>query len=185
MLTGLQELIRQTGLLLILRAGPQDIPYSTALLRLSVAVYVGLAALSEVLVHGLLMALVQGVLVAAATGGFIVLVLQFKRRAARSVQTLTAYFAAQSVLAGMQMPAAVSLAPIRRQLLDNPELLEQAQPPAIPALPALAAMLLFVWSLMVVSHIFRHALDVNTWLGLGLAIAQIAAAVVVVSAIVG
>lgn len=184
-MTGLQELIRQTGLLLILRAGPQDIPYSPALLRLSIAAYVGLAALSEVLVHGVFMALMQGVLVAAATGGFIVLLLQFKRRMARSVQTLTAYFSSQCVLAGMQMPAAVSLAPIRRQLLDNPEMLEQAQPPAIPALPALAALLIFVWSLMVVTHILRNALDVGVGLGLGLAIAQIATAVVVVSAIVG
>ena len=169
----------------MLRAGPQDMPYGVQWVRVTALAYVMLAILGDVLVHGLLLAAVQAVLVTVVMGGFIVMLLQFKQRANRVAQTLTAFFASHAVLSGMQLPAAVSLAPLRKQLLENPELLQQAEAPQLPALPALAATVFFIWSLIVVAHILRQALDINFTLGLGLAVAQIATALVIVSAVMG
>lgn len=171
--------------MLMLKAGPQDMPYGAQWLRMTALGYVLLAILGEVLVHGLLLAAVQAVLVTVAMGGFIAMLLQFKQRANRITQTLTAFFASHTVLSGMQLPAAVALAPIRRQLLENPELLQQSTPPQLPALPALAATVFFIWSLVVVAHILRQALDIGVTLSLGLAVAQVATALVVVSAVMG
>ncbi|MBR9813952.1 hypothetical protein GYB61_08885 [bacterium] len=178
-------LIQQTGLLLMLKAGPQDMPHGIAWVRVTALAYVLLAILGEVLVQGLLYAAAQAVLVTIVMGGFIAMLLQFKQRANRVAQTLTAFFASHTVLSGMQLPAAVALAPIRKQLIENPELLQQNTAPQLPALPALAATIFFIWSLIVTAHILRQALDVNFTLGLGLAVAQVATAVVIASAVMG
>ena len=169
----------------MLKAGPQDMPFGAQWVRMTALCYVLLAILGEVLVHGFLQAAVQAVLVTIVMGGFVVMLLQFKQRAARIPQTLTAFFASHTVLSGMQLPAAVALAPIRKQLLENPDLLQQNTAPQLPALPALTATVFFIWSLVVVGHILREAMDISFTLGLGLALAQVATALVVVSAVMG
>ena len=157
------------GRLLLLRCGPQDLPYSTTLLGGSIAASLVANILSLGIGTTAFTAIPQPLLATLVSIGFVIGLLQIRERTPRTVQTLTALFATQAVLGLLALFPLQALAPIFQQIAENPDAASTIQAPS----SAVAAWLaLGLWSVMVTGHIFRNALDVHLLAGVGLAILQ-------------
>lgn len=141
----------------LLRRRPQDLPHSLFLLKLTLAAYaaanIGLAAINLAPGPAVAAGVLDTVLLVAVT----MVLLQLRRLPRRLPQTLTA-------LAGSGALLNLLAAPVMLWLAALPE-------PAREGLPALLILGLVVWSLAVMAHILRHALDIPFFGGLLLAIA--------------
>lgn len=160
--------------ILLLRAGPQDLPYSRALTQWVVAA----ALLAEFAQYRLTLAagsaIVHSLVSIAALAGFIFLLLQIRGLASRTQQTVNALFASGSALTVLLLPPLWAITPQMLRIAQDPEL---ARSETLPALPALLVMAFTLWNFMVAAHIFRHAL--NASFAVGAAIALLAALVTV------
>jgi hypothetical protein len=160
--------------ILLFRAGPQDLPYSSALTQIIAPLYV----LAEFAQYRLTLAtgpaIVHALVSVAATVGFIFLVLQTRGLLSRLQQTANAIFVTGSALTVVLLPPLSAITPHMLKIAQNPDL---ARSEPLPALPALLVMALTLWGFMVVAHIFRHALNAN--LAVGAAVALLAALVTV------
>ncbi|MBB5207567.1 hypothetical protein [Chiayiivirga flava] len=146
----MNQLLRLLVGICLRRLGPQDLPYSIPLLRGLVLVAVGLQVLfslllrGEVAVHRLLLGVVL-------TLGLPWLVLQWRQRRARYVQTLTA-------LVGTGILFAIAMAPLLWLSVDMPPPSEGTPPTPRQAFVSIAAICLVAWKIAVDGHIWRHAL---------------------------
>lgn len=129
--------------LLRLRAGPQDLPYSTGLCITSVILYAFVIAVSSTSLasegepgRSLLAISLQFIAV--------VIALRYRGNLGRFVQTAMAFALTGIVLGVLQFM-----------------LLSQANPEQNQPLLAVAWFALFGWSLSVDANIFRHALDIS------------------------
>ena len=151
----------------LLRAGPQDIPYSPLLLGLALAAY----ALIDLMVTSLAVAGATAVkmvlLDVAVMAVFLQLILQWYAKPARFLQTLTA-------MAGTGALLGLLAWPLIRVLAD-------VGPDGAPPLPAVLLWLaLLIWSLVVLGHILRHALGVSLPVGVALGVLYSIAALALV-----
>ena len=154
--------------LLVLRRGPQDMPSDWGLLAGLALVYCGLGVVQVRLVADIGPALAQAGLATLILAAYVNAVLRFRERPARCVQTLSALLATGSVLTVLMLGPTSALAPFLTAIAENPQ--ASAAAPQPPALAMLAYMLLGLWGLVIFGHIYRHALDVGKWLGIGAAI---------------
>ncbi len=133
----------------LLRRGPQDLPYSTTLLVIAVA-------LSGLLGYPTMRALPPGtptpgldlILAMAFGAGYLYLVLRFHGLATRFVQSATALFATDCVISGLSLP-----------------LLELGGTESQATMLGLTGLI--IWNLVIIAHILRNALDAS--LGVGFA----------------
>ena len=144
--------------LCLLRRGPQDLPASSTLLGLILAInlvaslLVGLAAdLSAPIALG------QGLADALLTLGLLHLALRLTRHPARFVQLATALLGAGALL------SLVAVAPLM--------LLSGAESRGETSLAGLPLLVLLFWSLLVTGHILRHGLDLRLGQGVLIAVA--------------
>ena len=144
--------------LCLLRRGPQDLPASSTLLGLILAInlvaslLVGLAAdLSAPIALG------QGLADALLTLGLLHLALRLTRHPARFVQLATALLGAGALL------SLVAVAPL--------VLLSGAESRGETSLAGLPLLVLLFWSLLVTGHILRHGLDLRLGQGVLIAVA--------------
>ncbi len=130
----------------LLRAAPQDIPYSPALLRFALAAYAMTGLLIALPSNALPAALGQMAVDLLLVLGFVQLLLTARNRKARFVQTATA-------LAGAGIVLNVAALPLLLAAGDLPQGI-----PAAP-LPGLALLALVVWTIVVFAHVARHAAE--------------------------
>ncbi|MDR9433508.1 MAG: hypothetical protein RI539_05695 [Spiribacter sp.] len=155
--------------LVSLRAGPEDIPYSTGLLGLVIALAAGLnipviqqyTPDAQPLIHITLMV--------SYNAAFLWMALAIRRYGARFVQTATALFGADAIIS----------------LIALPILLIIGQPNETNALAGLAFFALLIWNIAVVNHILRSALSLSGMISLGLTLVYIFGASLFVRAVVG
>jgi hypothetical protein len=155
-LSQLLPLIRD---LVLLRRGPQDLPYSPALLALLVGATLVLdAVLAEHIVQVGLARMAFSLLPVLALTW---LALRIGEKSARFVQAATSAVAAGLVLTLLAIPVLLGIG----TLPADPKQLTRAQ-----SLFVLLALLFQVWDLAVVGHILRHALDLKLRLGVLVAV---------------
>lgn len=141
----------------LLRAGPQDLPVSRELLWLSAGAYTLVSFLLSYSGYPAGEALLVALLDLGLLIGFAVVLLYLRGRPERLNQTLTA-LAGSGALLGL-----ISL-PLVHVLLTGQVSGE------VPPFVAILWFLLYGWSLLVVSHITRHALSISFPFALGIAI---------------
>lgn len=126
------------------RAGPQDLPASTSLMVTAVVIsgVISIFGLSQLSAPTNMAMQIVGA--TAFTLLFVWTALQFRGGGNRFLQTTTALFATDAALTVIALPAAIGIDPIAQE-----------------ASPLAAGWLLMVllWTVAVIGHIFRHALD--------------------------
>jgi hypothetical protein len=151
--------------ILWLRRGPEDMPYSPALL---VGVCVAYIALQWSLVQFLALddgSLPLSVIEIAVLLGFVYLILMTRGLQNRFVQTAVALQCCSIVFTLLVVPALFVLS-------GNPKLTTPLTP--LQSLFALATLPVAIWKFIVDAHIFRRALTVTFARGLGVAAAWLA-----------
>lgn len=150
----MDALIQAFFRILLLRAGPQTIPSSTALMRLVLLLHFGVGFLLTIFSRpfgfSLLSALVSTLLMVAVVHGLLLL---FGKHP-RYQQTITA-------LAGCEVLLGLMLLPIPLSELYFGE----GAGEGLRTLLAIAWLGVIGWSVAVAAHIFRHALSVSAGLG--------------------
>lgn len=170
-----------TGILL-LRSGPQDLPYSIHALRFaSIANFVALT-MQLTLTLTPERALVAAGLGVLLTAGFVFVVLRQRGKSERFVQTTTAMMAVNAVVTLISIGPMVAMAPYLEAVAANPEQAELVQPPGGAAMIWIG---LGVWKLMTMGHILRHALEIRLALGVLMFVVFGLFVSVAVSAVVG
>lgn len=134
-----------------LKKGPQDVPYSMALLQLSLGFYCVVALLmvlpDATLVTGLLEVMMEVMLMT----GFVWILLRLYSKDRRFLQVLTTFAAADALISGF------ALVPLLALVIGKFE-----------QLAFLIMMGLMTWHWVVCGHIIRHAISQPLLLGLGL-----------------
>jgi len=145
--------------LLFLRRGPQDLPYSPALLALLIGAMLALdAALAEhVSQVGLPHMAFSLLLMLALTW----LALRIGEKSPRFVQTASALLGAGIVLTLLAVPVLLGVG----RLPADPKLLTPSQ-----SMWVMVALAFQVWDLAITAHILRHALDLKLRFGVLIAV---------------
>lgn len=161
--------------LCLLRRKPQDLPASPVLFAavLAVAVLGGLL-LSVTAGSGVVGALAQSLLDLLLLLGVLHLALKALDKQARYLQTATALLGADAVI------GFVALVPVG---LAAPAAGAGAEPGAELLLAGLMFLALVAWSVLVVGHILRHALDLSLAQGIVIAVAFDVFSFVVISSL--
>ena len=140
------------GKMCLLRYRPQDIPASRELLALSIVLYflldLLLANLDENITHALPAAMVDTLFLLV----FVLLLMLLCRKVNRWTQTVTALAGTGIVFGLLLMPAVIAL-PV---------------PDAMPAMQQILPIVLYlvlIWYVVVLAHIFRHAMSSSLALG--------------------
>lgn len=132
----------------ILRLGPQDIPFSSALLMLAtlsnVGMSVAIAHLRLPLDYSLMVAALELVVLFGLTSSL----LYVAQRRQRIVQTLTALMGSGTIISAIALVLML----------------------ALPALPQPARLTIFIWNQLVIAHVLAHALSTRFLIGVCLAI---------------
>ena len=141
----------------LLRAGPQDLPFSRELLGLAVAGYTLVSFLLSLPAYPPLVAAQLAVTDSALLMVFAALALFLSGRFARLTQTLTALCGTGMLLGLFALPLIQLLAPDQQAVQPSP-------------LAGLLWLMLFGWNLVVVAHIMRHALSADLLVAIGIAL---------------
>lgn len=165
-------LARATLDLMLLRRGPQDLPARMPLLWAIIGLFVAMNALAYSLLLNI--STVEAILQAASglayLAGFVWVVLAFTGRRARFLQTFMAFVLTGILFNILEIGPLSSLLP---HFLQMQELVQQAQNSGgqvdeaalqavrVPGVPMVLLLLGYVWRLMVMAHIFHHALEVS------------------------
>lgn len=135
----------------LFRKGPQDIPASSILMRLCLLAYGASGFLVLLLGAPAPVALLQILLDLVLLAGLLHLVLLLNRHLGRFEQTLTALTGAGTLMGLLALPL---MQWIIRQGTGGDT-----------TLPSLLMLGLMVWSVAIIAHILRHALDTSVWAG--------------------
>ena len=135
----------------LLRKGPQDIPTSMALLKLCLLGY-GLSGLLVLLLSTPApVAILQILLDLGLLAGLLYLALLLRRHPQRFEQTLSALTGTGTLMGLLALPVMVWIV--------------QQSPDGDIALPSLLLLGLMAWSIAIMAHILRHALNTPIWAG--------------------
>lgn len=155
----------------LLRQGPQDLPAAQALLWISLLAHaIGSLVLASISLSGeaaMLSALVESLLM--VTLSYVLLAVNNRR--ARWLQTLTALAGTNVILVMFALPLMVWWQSLRAANLDQ-------------VIPALLILGLVIWNLMILAHIFRHALSSRFGLGMFTAIGYYCLSAVIIQLLV-
>ena len=151
------QLVRLFAAICLLRAGPQDLPVSRTLLRITLGCYLLFAWLLAIPAYGQGRALLVALLDAALMVMFVLAVLYLLSRSARIPQTLTAMAGCGSLLGLLAVPLV---------LWGQPGQAEEQ----VSGMLLYVWLLLLVWNLLVAGHILRHALSTSLGIGTGVSL---------------
>jgi hypothetical protein len=129
----------------VLRAGPQDLPASYVLLGIATAAYMLAGVLALISAYGPAVTFSQAILDGALLGGYTWGLLRLKGRAERFVQTFTALTGTGALLGFVALPFV-------QGAFDAG---------AGSGSVGIALLVLFFWSIAVIGHVYRHALDLR------------------------
>ncbi|MGH8504566.1 MAG: hypothetical protein ACRETM_01210 [Stenotrophobium sp.] len=177
------QTLEATVRILFLRAGPQDFPYASGLTPALVA----LAVLANGLVFSRVlpppMALGIALAMVAALAMVTRSILRMRDVLNRFQQTFNALLATTAVLTLALLPGFTQMAPQILELAKHPELLEKPDAVHISGIAVFFMNLINFWNFIVTAHIFRHAANVNLWVGI--VIAFVAAGVMLFVGMIG
>ncbi|HHW76176.1 MAG TPA: hypothetical protein GX399_03950 [Xanthomonadaceae bacterium] len=135
----------------LLRKGPQDVPASVPLVKMCLLAY-GLSGLLVLLLSTPVpVALLQILLDIVLLSGLLYLALTLRRHPKRFEQTLSALTGTGTLMGLLALPLMTWI--VRQQAGGD------------TALPSLLLLVLMVWSIAIMAHILRHALDTSIWVG--------------------
>ncbi len=156
-------LLLRLGSLMVLRAGPQDLPSSSTVLRGAGAAFVLTTVLQVAPLAGIAAGAGFGLLGLVMYGGFVRMMLSARKLPERYTQTLTALLLSNALLGLLMLIPLHQLGPAVAALAQP-----QADPASVqlPQGPVNAMRLISLWGLIVGGHIFRHALNVNLGIGI-------------------
>lgn len=138
--------------------GPQDIPYSPALLSASIAAYSAVGFLMIYIDSSWFSAVLQTATGALLLLGFVKILVGVTRKPGRFLQTTIALFGTDALISFIALPVIVGLSTGRLSLM------------------AFGAMIgLMIWHWLVTGHIVRHVLSESFSFGLGIAFLYILA----------
>lgn len=153
--------------ILRLRSGPQDLPAGTGLAIILVAAWLAQGLLTDQVLNEAESA-PRSLFAVLVQVGAVIALLKLSNRAARVPQTISALAGTGFIFGLLAMLLVLQLDP-------------QQPKPGL----ALAYLGLFVWSLMVDGHIYRHALSIKMSLGVLVAVLIFAANYTLMRAIFG
>ncbi|SFF65532.1 hypothetical protein SAMN04488120_11811 [Fontimonas thermophila] len=152
------------------RAGPQDFPYDPRLTWPLVSI----TGLANFLVFVQVLPAVSSAAMAAAMIAGTALVtrsiLRARNLAPRFNQTFNSLLATAAVLTLLLLPLFMQVAPVLREIAAKPQLLEQPDALRLPQGVVFTMNLLNFWNFAVTAHIFRHAANVQLWVGVIIAL---------------
>ena len=152
--------------LLLLRAGPQDLPYAPS----ATPLYAGAMVLLSYLAYALVTPGAAAAMAAlGAYAGLALLtreLLRARKLSNRYEQTLHALLAASVVFGLLTLWPFAQVAPVLVSAAANPAMLEHPDRLPLPDGPMLVLNLLAFWKLAVTAHIYRQAVDSGFGLGL-------------------
>ncbi len=177
------EALNTTVRILFFRAGPQDFPYASGLRPILLL----LAAVSNAFMFSQLLPPAMAVGIAIAMIGGMALVVRWTLRlrnlSNRFQQTFDALLATTILLTLALLPPFTQIAPQLLELTKHPEALQNPGAVKLPAVPVLLMNMLNFWNFAVTAHIFRHAANVNLWVGF--VIAFVAASIMLFIGMIG
>lgn len=160
--------------ILLLRRGPQDLPYSTQLLgivaAICVAVQLPIAWMRDI---GAGTVLISAALWLAFSLGLLRLLLVLRDKSSRFVQSATAFLGCNAAFNVIGIPIALLVGTPPQ----TPEQMTGAQ-----VLAGLISLPLLIWKVAVDAHVFRHSLDISFGGGVAVALMWILAAFALASA---
>ena len=148
----MKSLIATLWRICLLRAGPQDLPYSPPLARTLVIVLVGLHLIAVQWLDGKDGAMTLALFSLALLLGAPWLLLSWRDRAQRYAQTISAF-------AGAALIFNLILLPVQLIMGDLPAPGSNVLPTGLQVASVFFMLGLLAWSLSVSGHIWRHALD--------------------------
>jgi hypothetical protein len=152
-----------------LKAGPQDLPNSTWLMKFSLVVYFALAVISQLLEYSLSMSLVAAIAELILMMLIVAILLQLRGYSERFNQTVTAMAGTGTIISLIALPLvnlASGISPDQMTFTDN--------------VIMVLIMTVLLWSLMVTAHIFRNALEIKVGLAVALTVVYTIALMLVV-----
>jgi FtsH-binding integral membrane protein len=152
-----------------LKAGPQDLPNSTWLMKFSLVVYFVLATLSQLLEYSLSMSLAAAIAELILMMLLVAILLRLRGYSERFNQTVTAMAGTGTIISLIALPLvnlASGISPDQMTLSDN--------------VIMVLIMSVLLWSLMVTAHIFRNALEIKAGLAVALTVIYTIALMLVV-----
>ena len=162
-----------------LRAGPQQVPYSIALLAIAILLSCILGWYQLSFRSSVADALWQALLMLGTTVLFTFIILYFRKSTERFIQTITALIACGVVIHATALPLH----------LLQPYLLQTPLPKTVAMLLSLISLIFIlvinVWNLLVNAHIFRHALNVSQIAALLVTLGLIGFNILIFSQLVG
>lgn len=177
------EALNATVRILFFRAGPQDFPYASSLrpVLLLLAAAANAFMFSQVLPP----AMAIGIAVAMIGGMALVVrwTLRLRNLGNRFQQTFDALLATNILLTLALLPPFIQIAPQLLDLTKHPEALQNPDAVKLPAVPVLLMNMINFWNFAVTAHIFRHAANVNLWVGF--VIAFVAAGIMLFIGVMG
>jgi len=135
----------------LFRKGPQDLPASAVLMKLCLLAYGGSGFFVLLLGAPAPVALLRIFLDLVLLAGLLHLVLLLNRHPGRFEQTLTALTGAGTLMGLLALPLV--------------HWIVRQETGADTTLPSLLMLGLMVWSVAIIAHILRHALDTSIWVG--------------------
>ncbi len=135
----------------LLRRGPQDVPAAPVLLWLTAVAYFMVGVMVSRALYDVRTAVFLSALDMALSAGLLATILWSRGVFARWPQTFTA-------LCGSQMLLNLGLWPVFMWYVRV-----QSTPDAL--LPSLLSLAVWIWSVVVIGHVLRHALNMPLWLG--------------------
>jgi len=141
----------------LLRQGPQDLPTSGILLAIALTAHTVMSIVWSNISLNAISALLSGLLDTLLLVVLTATLLYAQRRKARVVQTLTALAGTGTIITFLALPVSGWLQGVDQSAGEG-------------GLAVIMLLLLMVWSLAVVAHIFRHALSIPYFFGLVLAV---------------
>ncbi len=153
----MSELIKTYWQLCLLRIGPQDLPNSSTLLYATLAVYLVVDFALTILDLSFGASILASFLDAGLLLSFTGLLLWGRSLPERMIQAFTALLGSGALLGALAFP-----------LLSWQFALGIENPYVV--MPSLLLLVLLIWNITVVGHIFRHALSGSMGLGVGLSV---------------
>ena len=139
----------------LMRVAPQDLPSSRVLLWSTAAVYASVSCMISLLTLGPVAAVMSAIVDTGVLLGLTMLVLWVRELGPRYTQTATALVGSGTILSAIALPFLI----LQFQLGSDGNVL-----------PSIIVLALMIWSLNVVGHILRHALDTKFFVGLLLSV---------------
>lgn len=151
------QLIRAWFDICLLRRAPQELPASNYLLGLALCCYAAVSLLVSAQNYEFPRALLLAGVDLGLLAGFIWLLLYLQGKVTRFNQTLSAMAGTGSIMGLIALPLLVMAGP---ETVSGP----------VPASLVSVWLLLLLWNLFVMAHIFRHALSTTFLVGFGFSI---------------